>query len=99
MKSEAQRIYETYLKPNAPLEINTTREVSEQVLNQLKIDKPLDHKLFDQVLSMVFLNLSDTMRRFKNAPEYLNFLQNKETMRKLMRQSGIYDKPKEDIKK
>src|SRR5690606_31131753 len=85
-----KRIYETYLKPNSPLEVNVTRsQVKAVELSISKSPDNLDEKLFNKVLEEIYVNLSDTITRFRKTPEYKNYLQNMKQVNKLMRKTGI----------
>lgn len=93
LSARAQRIYNTYLAVNAPLELNISRDVAREVEKVLKDkEQEVTTKLFDKVMSTVCINLSDTMIRFKETPEFTTFVKNKKEMEKLMRKTGMFEK-------
>lgn len=69
----AERIYNLYLSSSAALEVNIPRKLANLVLISIN-NNHLNENLFDEIYSVVRMNLQDTLSRFRKTEAYKRFM-------------------------
>lgn len=87
-KELAKCIYQEYLSTTATLEANVPRRYANAVLARINGDR-MDDDLFDEVQTVVRLNLQDTLSRFQKTEEYKTYMSNLMMQDKYMRDAGL----------
>lgn len=76
-------IMEKYLNPSAPMEVNINQARINTLKDKVK-NEQFDQDLFDEIEATVNSNLLDTIHRFKDSKEYLEYVEKKENSQKIM---------------
>lgn len=81
---EANRIFETFLNPNAPCEINIARSICIEIKKNID-SAVIAQDLFEASMNTVRTNLNDTYSRFITTNKYNNWKKEHEIKEKMMK--------------
>lgn len=84
----AVKIYETFLGPNAMLDVNVTKGAKEKIRKNIEA-KTVEDDLFDEIKSDILVNMSDTFNRFSKTPEFQTYEKNEKIAAELLKKAGM----------
>jgi hypothetical protein len=73
-EKEANIIFETFLIPESPYEINTSQEILSNVRKNFEL-KEFKDDLFGELCQEIIWLLKDTFKRFLDSEELINYIQ------------------------
>lgn len=90
----AELIYKTYFSENSILEANIPKKYSNVIRSKLDSNNALqniDNTLFEDILTLVKVNLTDTFQRFRRVPEYARYIKTQEFIEQTQGQDLVFN--------